>query len=666
MVGALILKGGGNRLTHRYTLRDVLAIAPTTIPVPIPLLYEEIGLDYLDVFDFELHSHFSNVLGEELGLGLLIDIITTLIPFFTENQYLLHEPGHTPDALKMEFTIGENTIRFPSYLGGGDKQGITELPPYNMTLALAYLLDGLKTLNVAYIIKSIPLYVPQGDSRNWLRVQNLKSSLSLGPIELGAEASWCIATEDELVGPIKSWAVEDGVIDKAGLANLGLALPEGSQFSERGFMIFIMGGIAFKPLLGLQAQFAIAYTQEQGFQTGIRLTAMLATFELTIGGTIKVSQDGTHIKGLLTLELPTAKERINLLSSSGEIIVQDSPVKLFQITLGGAIGNVELSGTLTIQHESVAMTGSLNWPIGQFSTGHAQIVFEEKEIVASCSGSLKLLSGELSFRLVAKQVSIGIELSQGLQQSIHDAIVNIANEQVNGALDKASEELNKALQQIKSYEGTVLQIRQKAVPGICNTALSEITKRINSEASKRCKSRFKWYEKSCRYSVKAAANRVAKPYRDKLSALKTAAAKGSQKAVVDAANELIKLAGKKLYGYTVLNEPNKTKLSNLVKFYAALDENIKIKGNNQKILGKFSEFDKMLSNIRRQVTGAMDQVVPSIEGVSFDLILDKAIPEEVSGTIRFKSGKQFSVLIYPNNPVKTSASIAKSVRQSFG
>ena len=93
--------------------------------------------------------------------------------------------------------------RLPEFLGGGEPQGITAaLTPSNVTDSIAYLLDAVKDLNPGFAIRAIPLMIEQEGKRHWIRVNKLDASLSFGPIELSADAAWCIATEEEFKGPI--------------------------------------------------------------------------------------------------------------------------------------------------------------------------------------------------------------------------------------------------------------------------------------------------------------------------------------------------------------------------------------------------------------------------------------------------------------------------------
>ncbi len=670
LLAAVTSKKGGEHFAHRFTLNKVLAVAPSTLPIPLPILFRELALDHVDWTGFELHSHWSFGPEEEFGLIQAIELILTLVPFFVDKDHFLHTEGHWPKSLELPFTIGPNNFRIPRYLSGGKPVGLPEqLPPYDASQSIAYLLDALKDVNPAYAIQAIPLKEEDGSGkRHWIRVNKLDAGIAFGPIELGADAAWCIATEPEFNGPIHQYAAKDGVLTPDALDKVFEALPKGATFSDRGFVIFIMGGWDLKSVAGMRCQFGIAHTRDAGFQTGIRVSATLAdTLAFSFGGTIQVKANRQYIEGSTQLLLTTDDNPTNLLHAHGEIEVASEPEKLFRVHVVLQIGLMAIGGELVITGSSATLTGSLKWE-DFVPDGQASVELRSEGVIATAGGKLAQLSGSVSAHLPDRKATMSIDFDPGFAQHVQQSIVNAAQREANAAIDQAYRDLNEAISNIHTFSGSIGDLRKKAVPKICDTINSTIDKKIDETVKLEVDKRAgKWTPEFVKQQIerqaKSAADKKAEPYRDTVAALRKAAAKSNTE-TAKAASALIKQGQKKLYGVTPLKGNNLKQLNDLVDLIGRLGDNRKIKVDRETAFKSYKLADQVFARVRASTAGTIADVIPKIESLqATDISLAQAVPDQLRAQIKFENAAAIAIGIYPRDAVKTSQSVAEAINK---
>lgn len=665
LLASTIGKKGGQHYMNRITLNEVFAIAPTAFPIPIPLLFKELGWDLVNPLGFEIHTHWSFGPEEELGLVALFDLIGHLVPFFTKKGHFLHEEGHWPDSLSLPFTIGINNFKLPEYLGGRNPMGLTRaLPSYDTTTSIAYLLDALKSLNPGFAILAVPLLViDEKGKRNWIRVNKLEAGIQFGPIELGAEASWCVATEEEFKGPIAEFAVADGILHPADLDRVFEALPAGAEMSNRGFVIFLLGGWKLKPIVEFQCQFGIAYTGQEGFQTGIRVTATLAqTLAFTMGGTIQLADDRQYIGGDMQLYLTTEQKQVNLLKVEGEIEVLNKPERSFRAKVKLAIGLMSVMGELLISESKFRLLGVLEWD--KFvPNGQASVEFSSIGVEVSVGGELGLLKGRLSATLPQFMAAVEIDFNPDFSNLIHQAIVHEANATVDDVIDETYRAFKEATQRVQDFSGSVAEFRTLIVPPICN----EVNKMIDNQIAKEIERRISWIPKIGRGVARAgitfAVQQIAKPYKKEVDDLKKAAKKSNAE-TAKATRSLIKQGQKPLFGFVPLQGENLRQLKNGVYQLDQLKENQQIQITKKQMLDELSQGERIFAQIRASTEDAVEDVVPRIESLRvMNLSLRTIIPEILNAEIVFSGSAAIQIEIYPLNPARTSRSIAQAIQK---
>lgn len=170
----------------------MLIIYEALIPIPVPIFFDQLGLEYLSLegVNFQLHGSFPNPLSH-FAASDLPTLFSALLQFFSDRAYML-------DASKLShilptLTIGPNTLQLPQYLGGNSLIAPAD-PTYNpvidLTADVAQALNTLKQhllppFNLNQVAQAIPLKRRVG-----------QQDLSLGGLKLAA-TKWLITTPQE-------------------------------------------------------------------------------------------------------------------------------------------------------------------------------------------------------------------------------------------------------------------------------------------------------------------------------------------------------------------------------------------------------------------------------------------------------------------------------------
>ncbi len=250
--------GNSNELENHYTVRDLLAVGPTAIPIPIPLVFSELQWSYRDALGFELGSKLLQ--RQQFDFAGILALIEDLREFFLKPEFLLHV---AEGKLEWSFEVGPNYLKPPDLLGEatlGDDELVVTLDAYD---AVARVLDTLKTGNAGYLIEALPLRVGQ----RWIRIGQ-GSLFELGPINLSA--TWCICTQSEYQRVL---LVEDDtrqMLEALGGEKVLRALPSKTTTDyAKGFVVLLAGRWAVAELLELNCKLGTALTGAGRFGFGL-------------------------------------------------------------------------------------------------------------------------------------------------------------------------------------------------------------------------------------------------------------------------------------------------------------------------------------------------------------------------------------------------------------
>ena len=142
---------------RRLILKDLfmVIIYETAIPIPVPLFFDQLGLEYLGLEGLELQTHWGFP-KPHVNMTDAARLFQDFENFFTKPDHLL-DASTPPQGLDLQLTIGPNYLQLPTYLGGktlGSKDEKLIISAYQN---LAHLLNALKTLSLNELIQALPL-----------------------------------------------------------------------------------------------------------------------------------------------------------------------------------------------------------------------------------------------------------------------------------------------------------------------------------------------------------------------------------------------------------------------------------------------------------------------------------------------------------------------------
>ncbi|NEP15860.1 MAG: hypothetical protein F6J97_03030 [Leptolyngbya sp. SIO4C1] len=273
------------RELHRRLILNklfMLVVYQTGIPIPIPLFYDEIGIEYLGLegINFETHAQFPE---PSLNLAEVGEIVSDLRRFFTDRDFLL-DPNQPPEDFNLRFTwpLPTNFLQLPEYMGaqrlGSTASGL-EIDAYRN---LAHLLNGLKTFSLNQLIQAAPLEH---------RVNS--AQVDFGPVRLNA--GWLITTPGEFQQLAARPADRQRVYDQLGFANEAeaaatLAIAPTSSTSEEGLVALLRGGWDVANVGMFDAAFGLAASGSLGFGTGFRIAGEISNLlALELAGRVAIN-----------------------------------------------------------------------------------------------------------------------------------------------------------------------------------------------------------------------------------------------------------------------------------------------------------------------------------------------------------------------------------------
>jgi hypothetical protein len=364
-IGAIIAvhdKDWSHSLRNRIYLEKVFALIPNEFPIPILMSYDHVGWDLMSWLGLGMHTHF--YFPEQPHA--LWNWIATAIPFFSNPDYHLHTEPHP--RLAGDFTIGENYLTLPKYLGADPDKAYGldhKLPALDVDQSLSFILDGLKFVNPGFIIQSVPLYKGPETHPELLPFRINRSHIDFGPLSF--DVAWCATTQEEFKKVRHLPAVADA-LKAANDPDVLQSLPKAAQGPayDRGFVLLFSEETAIHPIAGVKGQFGMALTGGGGFETGIQFTGTIAEqLAITLRGDISVPAppgSGVSLHGAFSLNWGDT----DLIAAVDcQVTVTDHSFELEHISLRLHGDDCVLSGTLIIDaQKGMTIGGQFRWAFG--------------------------------------------------------------------------------------------------------------------------------------------------------------------------------------------------------------------------------------------------------------------------------------------------------------
>ena len=273
------------RTLHRRLILDklfMLIVYQTVIPIPIPLFYDEVGVEYLGLEGLQLGAHAQFPM-PKLNLAEVGALLADFKQFFTDRDFLL-DPQKPVRDTNLILSLKKNFLELPKYLGGqvlGDPNNGTEINAYEN---LAHLLNGMKTLSVNELIQSMPLDRRVGSSQ-----------VNFGP--MSASLGWMVTTPGEFRQITAQPEARQLTYSRLGLTTDGQAAamvsvlpPAPIAQAEQGMVVFLRGSADLNNLASFETVFGLAASDSIGFKTGFKLSGNISdVMDLNLSGLVQIN-----------------------------------------------------------------------------------------------------------------------------------------------------------------------------------------------------------------------------------------------------------------------------------------------------------------------------------------------------------------------------------------
>ncbi len=336
-------------LQRRLRLEHLVMVMPVEFPIPVPLFYDNIGIEYLGLEGLLLQTHAQFPMPSP-SFSTVGQVLANIKQFFSDRHFLL-DPNTPPAGFSPRlFSLDNNFLQLPKYLGGSNL-GKPGAGPALTYADIAHVLNGLKTLSVNELIQALPL--PQ-------RVGS--AAVDFGPVS--ASLGWLVTTPDEFkkLAPAQKQLVNASLNlttdDQAQSMLSTLPAAQPGQTPEQGMVVFLRGSAAVPNLARFDTVFGLAASNSLGFATGFHLHGDISNvISMDIAGGVKVNGKSNPAVSLVgSTKIALAGQTNPLFSGDVQITEQrfQCAGRLDVYGVGGAV-NLIIDRT-----QGAAMHGALN------------------------------------------------------------------------------------------------------------------------------------------------------------------------------------------------------------------------------------------------------------------------------------------------------------------
>jgi peptidoglycan hydrolase CwlO-like protein len=337
-----------SRAMHRrLKLHHLVAVMPVEIPVPIPLFYDNIGIEYLGLEDLLLEAHAQFPMPSP-SFKTVGQVLANIKGFFTDPAFKLPDTppeGFSPDL----FSLKQNFLQLPGYMGGetlGDRVG----GPTLTYADIAHLLNGIKTLSVNELIQALPLAQRVGSTQ-----------VDFGPVSGGL--GWLVTTPDEF-GTLATQQkqltyAKLNLANDAQAATLFSVLPKTTTSQpEQGMVIFLRGNAAINNVASFETVFGLVASGSAGFTTGFQMRGDISSvMAMSMAGLVKVNGKQTPVVNL------AGRSTIKLASQVNPVFEGDVQISDRRFQCSGSLDIFSVGGTVQMmidRDRGATMRGFLN------------------------------------------------------------------------------------------------------------------------------------------------------------------------------------------------------------------------------------------------------------------------------------------------------------------
>ncbi|MEJ2154539.1 MAG: hypothetical protein P8X96_04340 [Desulfobacteraceae bacterium] len=339
-------------LQNSLELKNLFALIfyQAGVPIPIPLFYDKIGIDYLGFEGLAVGSHF-RLPKPTPNMVELAKMLGQLVEFFTDPKYLL-DVSKPPKQSDIKFTIGGNYLQLPKYTGGkllGQKGVIQEISAWKL---LAHALNWLKTFSVNEFIQSFPIQYRVGSET--------VSFFNVAAINV----AWALTTPYEF----SQTAYKKLKLKEADKEGVLAVLPEKTSAHDQGLVLLMSGGFNIANAVTFQTTLGMMGSSAHGFATGFQIKGRIAGIVAAdLAGAIALdpkSQPAFQLLGKTRLEVLRQTVMDGELYLSNQKLIVSGHLDLFpNVKLVDASADIEGE----ISDKKLNLTGQTNFSFGSGS-----------------------------------------------------------------------------------------------------------------------------------------------------------------------------------------------------------------------------------------------------------------------------------------------------------
>lgn len=305
---------------NRLEIKDLfmIIIYETVIPIPIPIFYDKIKWDYLNIggFDLGMDVSFPNPL-KNINFIALLHLLQEMREFIKDPKKRF-VPTKGQAELLPTLTVGPVFAQLPEYISKNAYLGTKKDPSYQLHTidVLAKVLNTLKFLSSEQIVNAVPVKYRKGD---YVIGSSTNSSPELkfaGLLLKNTGVKWLLTTPNDFVNKeeYKFIALKSASDAKTLLQ----VLPQKPKPEDKGMILFLKASIDITYLAACQFTFGFVSIDRKSVATGFTLHgSFLSIYSVDLKAQIGIEKhqfaaDGKAVIKFSGLSMLKSKTHINI------------------------------------------------------------------------------------------------------------------------------------------------------------------------------------------------------------------------------------------------------------------------------------------------------------------------------------------------------------------
>lgn len=321
LVGLLVPEKAPLPLSRNFHNRLVLeelfmvVIYETVIPIPIPIFYNQIKWDYLNIGGFDLGAEFKFPNSfKDVNIIALLQLFNEIRRFLKEKDKRF-EPTEAQARLLPTFTIGPVYAQLPKYLAKNSYLGTKKNPSYELHTmdVLAKVLNTIKFFSSESLVKAIPPEYRKGN-----KVIG-KGAMEFAGLSLkGSGIQWLLTTPHDFIVKKEYQYIS---LKSAKEANTLLqVLPYRPKSTDKGMIAFLRTKVNVEYLAQCTFTFGFVSIDKKSLATGFTFVGdFLSIYKIDLKALISIDKHHFAAKGQAIIKA----YGLEILRSKAEILISN-------------------------------------------------------------------------------------------------------------------------------------------------------------------------------------------------------------------------------------------------------------------------------------------------------------------------------------------------------